>query len=1042
MSAALAAIALAMAGAVTERQHAPVDGWAAQDGGTRGGALAAPEHVYTVRSAAQLRDALRAPAPARIVRVAASIDMNESQPFTDRQDQARRSVIRIPANTTLLGVTLGAGLVNASLAVSGVAQVIVRNLALRNPCDIDPRWDPKDGAKGNWNSQYDAISVANAHHVWIDHNSFTDAPVTDDTQPIENGMPKQCHDGALDITSASSFVSVTYNHFALHEKNTLVGGADRATGDRTHLRVTFKGNLFEHVSERAPRVRYGQVHLLNNYHVGDRKHPAYAHGYSVGVAHEAHVISHANAYDVTGASKCAHIVRDPGGSPGTYLDTGSTLNGQPLTGCGFAGDVGWRVPYPFTPLPAGEVPRHVLDHAGPRLVDDADGFVEARLMVKEGDAPFILKARQDDRGHWQGASIRAVDGGAALQIALLEARGGLPLPLKNVRRRAPLAGVPVVLRFASQAGELSVWLDGERVTSARTARVAAERPVAWEAAQHMLLDMRDGPAAMPAAGVNMGLATPALALQAGDPVERIAVSGAFTSASSSDPAVASVSLRDGAVHVTPLAPGRAVVMLAGTAWEHAAFAVDVGKSFAAPPRTLLTRARLQPQHAERGVPPDTPLVMTWDRSPVLSGAGSVRVVRRRDGAIAAVIRPGEAVIALGPPGRQRIVRHRAMQIDDKTLRVRLPALLDDDTEYEVLVDAALLRDRHFKGARWTFRTTPYRPVGDSITVDDDGRSDFRTVQGALDHAMTLPRAKPVTINVRDGVYPELLYLRDKDNVMLRGQSREATIIRAANSDALNPGSGTGQDVDDAAIRGGRALFLAQDSDLLEIRDIALHNTTRRSSGPSAQAEALFFNNDRGRLIVRNAHFTSEQDTLQLTGYAWIYRSLIEGNVDFIWGNNRAALFEESEIRSIGDSASPANGGYLVQARTITRDDPGFVFLRSRLTHGVGPAGNRPPKGTVYLARSPGTAYTWDNVAFVGGSIGTHIARDAWLREPMPNPARGDARVGWRESGNTGVDGEITELGGYQMDEHEARLYGNRAAVFSRFDDGKGWRPQP
>ena len=1054
MSAAVAAVALALAGAVTvpvpvpvtERQHAPVDGWAAQQGGTRGGALAAPANVYTVRTAFELRQALSALAPARIVRVAASIDMRDGLPFADSQDQARRSIVRIPANTTLLGVTPGAGFVNASLAVSGVSQVIVRNLALRNPCDIAPRWDPKDGAKGNWNSQYDAISVSNAQHVWIDHNSFTDAPVTDDTQPHENGMPKQCHDGALDITSASDFVSVTYNHFALHEKNTLVGGADRATADRAHLRVTFKGNLFENVSERAPRVRYGQVHLLNNYHVGDRRHPAYPHGYSVGVAHEAHVISHANAYDITGASKCGHVVRDPGGSPGVYVDTGSLLNGQLLTGCGFAGDVGWRVPYPFAPLTAGEVAQHVLANAGPRAIDAADGFVEARLIVTEGDAPFVLKAREASAGYWQGASVRAVDAGAALQIELLEARGAAPVRLKQVRRRAPLAGQPVVLRFASQGGELSVWLDGERVTSARVAPVPAERPAAWDAAQHTLLDLRDGPAAEPAAGLRLGLATAALSLQAGDPPERIAAAGLALRAASSDAQVATVAVRDGAVYVTPVRPGRSLITVAGTPWEQAAFVANVGAPFSAPARTLPPQATrqptLQPTHRERGVPPDTPLLMTFKQPPVLSGAGSVRVVRRHDGALAALIRPGETVLALGPAGRQRIVRHHAIQVDGNTLRVRLPNQLAVDTDYEVLVDRALLRDRQFKGARWTFRTTPYRPVGDSVTVDDDGRADFRTVQGALDHVMALPRAKPVTVNVRDGVYPELLYLRDKDNVMLRGQSREATIVRAANSEAQNPGSGAGQDAGSVGVNGGRALFLAQDNDLLELRDIALHNTTRRNDAASAQAETLFFSNDKGRLIVRNAHLTSEQDTIQLTGYAWIYRSLIEGNVDFIWGHNRAALFEDSELRSIGDSASPANGGYLVQARTVARIDPGFVFLRSRLTHGPGPAGNEPPAASVYLARSPGTAHTWDNVAFIGCTIGSHIARSAWLREPAPNPAQGDARAGWREAGNVDAAGEAVALGGYQMDEHEARQLASRGAVFSGSNEGAGWNPQP
>ena len=49
----------------------------------------------------------------------------------------------------------------------------------------------------------------------------------------------------LPSTTKTDFVSVTYNRFAQHQKNTLVGGSDRAQGDREHLRVTFKGNLFD-----------------------------------------------------------------------------------------------------------------------------------------------------------------------------------------------------------------------------------------------------------------------------------------------------------------------------------------------------------------------------------------------------------------------------------------------------------------------------------------------------------------------------------------------------------------------------------------------------------------------------------------------------------------------------------------------------------------------------------------------------------------------------------------------------------------------------
>ena len=222
--------------------------------------------------------------------------------------------------------------------------------------------------------------------------------------------------------------------------------------------------------------------------------------------------------------------------------------------------------------------------------------------------------------------------------------------------------------------------------------------------------------------------------------------------------------------------------------------------------------------------------------------------------------------------------------------------------------------------------------------------------------------------------------------------------------------------------------------MLEIRDIALHNSTLRSDGHSAQAETIYFSSDQGRLSARNAHFISEQDTLQLTGYAWFYRSLIEGNVDFVWGNNRAALFEESELRTVGDSANRDSGGYIVQARTVGKDEPGFVFLRSRITRGPGPAGNLPPDGATWFARSPGTPSTWDNVAFIECTVGPHVASDAWYRKPLPNPLRG----GWVEYGNRTEDGQPRAYGGVQLDREAAARLSSRAAVFA----GRGWNPQP
>ena len=1049
MNAALAVVALAlavppvhaqsMAPASAERQHAPADGWAAQQGGTRGGALALPAHVYTVRNRAELVAALQAPAPARIVRVSATIDMTEGRAFTDNADQARRGAVTIPSHTTLLGVAPGAGFVNASLIVSGVEQVIVRHLAIRNPCDITPQWDAHDGPQGNWNSDYDGITVRAARHVWIDHNSFTDAPDTDDRAPVENGKIKQCHDGALDISQGADLVSVTYNHFAEHEKNMLIGASDRATGDTDRLRITLKGNLFEHVAERAPRVRYGQVHLFNNYYVGERKRSVYGHHYSIGVGHQALVRSDANAFDVTGARGCADVVRDPGSSHGVFADSGSLLNGQPLGACPFGGAALAPLPYAHTALPAQLVPDHVRANAGPRPAQGEDGIAEVRLSLAPG-APFMLRARRQAEGDWQGVRVQLVDEGKTLQVELLASRSDKLERLKQVRRRLSpsfvSARTPLTVGLTAEGGVLFALIDGERVTSALETPLPATLPLDWEAGAHTVLDVRTGPQGTVPARVTPQVADNRIALQAGDPAETVGIGGASDPvAVVADARIATAVVVDGTLRITPLAPGQTTVALssAGDPWAGANLAVVVGPRFVEPTGAPAS-AGLDPARGARGVPPDTPLHLTLASGAQLSGEGSIRVWRKRDGALVGVIRPGETVSRIGPAPRQRLVREHRLRLVDGQLRAQLPQALEYDTDYVAAAEARLVRGANFTGARWAFRTTPHRPVGDSITVATTGRAHFRTVQGALDYAMGLPRALPLTINVRDGVYPELLYLRDKDRLTLRGASREATIIRATNSDTLNPGSGSGQAPQEPGLLGGRALFLAQDSDLLELRDIALHNTTLRSDGHSPQAETLFFNSPDGRLAVRNAHFSSEQDTLQLKGYAWIYKSLVEGNVDFVWGSNRTTLFEDSEIRTVGDSANPDSGGYIVQARTIGPVETGFVFLRSRLTRGPGPAGNLPPDGSAYLARSPGTANTCDHVAFIDCTIGPHIAADGWLRRPAPNPLQG----GWREYGNRAPDGQPRHYGGAVLDATQAARYRTRAAVFA----GSGWDPQP
>jgi hypothetical protein len=165
------------------------------------------------------------------------------------------------------------------------------------------------------------------------------------------------------------------------------------------------------------------------------------------------------------------------------------------------------------------------------------------------------------------------------------------------------------------------------------------------------------------------------------------------------------------------------------------------------------------------------------------------------------------------------------------------------------------------------------------------------------------------------------------------------------------------------------------------------------------------------------------------------------------------LFEESEIRSVGDTMSATSGGYVVQARTVAKADKGFVFLNSTLTHGVGPAGGDVPMGTTYLARSSGLPDAWDNVAYINCKMDSHVIPVGWAylanNNPASNPATSSAAGGWREFGTTDLSGAALDpsmrSGGYTLTQAEFDTgFSNRALIFAAFtgSGGPGWNPQP
>ncbi|MEC5386592.1 hypothetical protein VVD49_12720 [Uliginosibacterium sp. H3] len=365
----------AMALASTEadwRKTAPADGWASAEGGTSGGAAATAERVFRVKDIAGLRQALAGKdGAARIVVVEGTIDGTGGIPFASAEDQATRVQIRVPSNTTLVGLDKASGLVNANLVLKGVQNVIVRNLSIETPWDAYPVWDPKDGPTGHWNSEYDGVTIDDSRHVWVDHVLITDGRHTDDQNGTANGQEVQHHDGALDIKKASDYITVSWSVFRLHDKNNLIGHSDKESADAGHLRTTFHHNLFENVTQRAPRVRYGQVHLYNNVHIGSKTHAVYRYQYSHGLGVESSLISEANLFEIDGTKSVCDVVKSFGGT--RYEDRGSLINGLPMDtqaackdyGAGLQ-PAGWKPPYPYAPDKTEGLMAAVKAGAGPQ----------------------------------------------------------------------------------------------------------------------------------------------------------------------------------------------------------------------------------------------------------------------------------------------------------------------------------------------------------------------------------------------------------------------------------------------------------------------------------------------------------------------------------------------------------------------------------------------------------------------------------------------------------------------------------------------------
>lgn len=192
------------------------DGYASQNGGTIGGGSATP---VTVATAGAFKSAAENDEPAVII----------------VKGKLKVGSVRVGSNKTILGADDSSGLHGGRVGVRG-KNYIFQNLII-GPSDSD------------------AMELSGAKNVFIHKCEFVDGA-----------------DGSLDIVRESDFVTVSWCKFyyvdqKTHRNTLMIGNRDDRKSDAGKLHVTIHHCWFaEKCNSRQPRVRYGLVHLYNNYY--------------------------------------------------------------------------------------------------------------------------------------------------------------------------------------------------------------------------------------------------------------------------------------------------------------------------------------------------------------------------------------------------------------------------------------------------------------------------------------------------------------------------------------------------------------------------------------------------------------------------------------------------------------------------------------------------------------------------------------------------------------------------------------------------------
>ena len=248
--------------------------------------------------------------------------------------------IKHGANVSIIGIGRDAELKNVGLKIWDYVNVIVRNLTIHEI--LYPN---------------DAITIDECHHVWIDHCGLY--------SKIGESVGVDTYDGLLDIKNGSRYVTVSWNYLHDHMKCSLIGHSDGSSHEAidSQFKITYHHNYFQQTDGRNPSLRFGALHMFNNYleNITD---------YGIAVRQEAHVKLENNHFESVSIPITTNKFDGPEGyvclSGNIYSGTCSAAdNSITQTDCDFWNDL----PYTYTLDSAHHVSMLVKLFAGAGVLD-------------------------------------------------------------------------------------------------------------------------------------------------------------------------------------------------------------------------------------------------------------------------------------------------------------------------------------------------------------------------------------------------------------------------------------------------------------------------------------------------------------------------------------------------------------------------------------------------------------------------------------------------------------------------------------------------